>query len=203
MKTAYKFLRKGMKSNYDGSKWELGVWREVHAPVRECEGLNCSKMIPDALGYVKGEILAKVEYGGKVIDSGDKLTCQKMRVVESWKCGKMESIKMAVFAALLVLPIFEKKYPDDDRPRKAIEAAEAWINRPTKKNANAAAYAARAAADAAYAARAAAAAANAYAAYAANAAANAAAKAAANAADAKAAKMKIHRYVLKMLKGDV
>jgi hypothetical protein len=25
-----------------------------------------------------------------------------------------------------VLPIFEAKYPDDDRPRKAIEAARAW-----------------------------------------------------------------------------
>ena len=28
--------------------------------------------------------------------------------------------------ARLVLPIFEKKYPEDDRPRKAIEAAEAF-----------------------------------------------------------------------------
>ena len=58
--------------------------------------------------------------------------------------------------ARLVLPIFEEKYPEDDRPRKAIEAAEAFaLGRIGKdeleKAADAAAYAADAA-DAAYAA---------------------------------------------------
>ena len=54
---AYKFLRKGMESNYDGSPWEIGKWREVPAPSEECVGLNASKLIQDALGYVRGEIL--------------------------------------------------------------------------------------------------------------------------------------------------
>jgi len=35
--------------------------------------------------------------------------------------------EIAIFAAELVLPIFEKKYPDDDRPRKAIEAKKSWL----------------------------------------------------------------------------
>ena len=147
MKTAYKFLRKGMKSNHDGSKWVVGKWRTVEAPKKECVGLNCSKYIRDALSYVQGEILAKVEYGGKVIASDDKLTCEKMRVVKVWNWDKMESVKMAVYSARLVLPIFEKERPDSKRPRAAIEAAEAWIDNPTKKNAYAAAaYAAYAAA---------------------------------------------------------
>ena len=68
--------------------------------------------------------------------------------------------------ASLVLPIFEKQYPGDDRPRKAIEAAEAFalgqIGKAELAKADAAAYVAYAAAYAAYAAYAAA-----YAAYAA------------------------------------
>jgi hypothetical protein len=80
-----------------------------------------------------------------------------------------------------VLPIFEAKTPGDDRPRKAIEAAEAWADGPSEARRKAAAAAAAAAADAAYAADAAA-----YAADAAYAAAAAAAAYAADAADAAA-----------------
>ena len=76
---------------------------------------------------------------------------------------KTNKIRYAVFAAELVLPIFEEKYPDDDRPRKAIEAAKAVIieeNRLDVAAADAAYAAARAAACAvAYATRAASAAA--------------------------------------------
>ena len=74
---------------------------------------------------------------------------------------KETRIKYAIFAAEQVLHIFENKYPDDSRPRKAIESAKEYLNNP-----NAAAYAAADAADAADAAYAAAD--DAYAAYAAN-----------------------------------
>jgi hypothetical protein len=84
------------------------------------------------------------------------------------------AVEIAVRFAQEVLSIFEKEYASDDRPRKAIEAARAWIANPNEKTA----YATNAAANAANAA---------YAAYAANAA-NAAnaAYAAANAAYAAA-----------------
>ena len=90
---------------------------------------------------------------------------------------KTQKAKYAVFAADRVIDIFEKKYPDDKRPCKAIEAAKKYIENPSGKNAadaaDAAAYAAYAAAyaySAAYAADAAYAAvdAAAYAAYAAS-----------------------------------
>ena len=87
-------------------------------------------------------------------------------------------IKYAVFAAREVLPIFEKRYPKDLRPRLALEAAEKFISDGSEVNKDTA----RAAADAAYdAADAAAAPAARVAAYAA-----AAARAAAYAADAAA-----------------
>ena len=62
---------------------------------------------------------------------------------------KAEFVKLAVEAAELVLPIFEQKYPNDNRPRKAIEAAKAWLDSPDVVNAANAAKAAKAATKAA------------------------------------------------------
>ena len=54
-----------------------------------------------------------------------------------------QRVSYAVFAAECVVDIYEQRYPNDDRPRKAIEAANA------ANAANAAAYAAAYAANAA------------------------------------------------------
>ena len=72
--------------------------------------------------------------------------------------GKTQKGKYAIFAARSVLKIFEDRYPEDKRPRKAIEAAEKWLAEPTEENRRAAANAANAAYAAANAADAAAAA---------------------------------------------
>ena len=45
-----------------------------------------------------------------------------------------QSIKYAVYAAELVLPIFEKQYPNDNRSRKCIEAAKLCIDDPSEEN---------------------------------------------------------------------
>jgi len=52
----------------------------------------------------------------------------------------------AIFSSEQVIDIFEKKYPKDDRPRKAIEAAKRVLENDTKENRAAAAAAAAAAA---------------------------------------------------------
>ena len=103
----------------------------------------------------------------------------------SRRLKKKDRIRYAIYAAYQVIGIYEKKHPDDDRPRAAIQAAEKCLKNPINKN-KAAAYAA---ADAA-------AVAAAYAAYAAGAA------YAANAAYAAKHKMKtkIIRYGIKLLK---
>jgi hypothetical protein len=119
-----------------------------------------------------------------------------------------QRIRYAVFAAELALPIFEKKYPDDDKPRKAIEAAKKCLENDTEENREAAYYAADAAsaAYAAYAAYSAAydAADAAYAAYAAYYAAEAAFYAADYAASAayRETLLKIIKYGIKILKED-
>ena len=62
--------------------------------------------------------------------------------------NKNQSVQYAIFAAEQVIDIYEGKYPNDKRPRNAIEAAKAYVQNPSKKTK---AYAADAA-DAAYAA---------------------------------------------------
>ena len=58
-------------------------------------------------------------------------------------------VSYAVFAAEQVIDIFERKYPEDNRPRKAIEAAKSCIANPSKENKSASsAYAAVGDADA-------------------------------------------------------
>jgi hypothetical protein len=63
---------------------------------------------------------------------------------------KIVCVRIAIFSARQSLKFFTKKYPKDNQPLKAIEAAEAWAENPTEENRKAAyaAYAA-AAADAA------------------------------------------------------
>lgn len=116
--------------------------------------------------------------------------------------SQINVVKAAVFAAELVINIFEAKYPGDDRPRKAIEAAKRCLETPspeTQKAASAsdaaASYASTAASAAAYAAAYAADAAAAYDAADATAAATAAANAAAAASDAAAARAEVKKKV--------
>ena len=91
--------------------------------------------------------------------------------------SRKQKLKYAIFAAEQVIEIYEKEYPKDDRPRKAIEAAKEVLKKDTKANrdaAYAASAASNAASNAAYAASDAASAASYAASYAASAASNAA-----------------------------
>ncbi len=195
-KLRWKFLNKGIKSaSGDHRKWKIGKWEHRGGEMDLCHnGLHCSKDINQAFSFVSGEVLARVEVKGKSDIQDDKEAWSDMRIVKVWKWQKKDSVSLAIYAAELVINIFEKKYPKDKRPRKAIEAAKKWLENPIKKNADAAAHAAAYAADAAAHAAYAAAHAAAHAAHAAHAAdaaahaAYAAAHAASAAADAAARK---------------
>ena len=58
---------------------------------------------------------------------------------------KKIAVELAVYCAADVLPIFEKVYPENDSPRKAIAAARAWLANPNDETAKAATEAAEAA----------------------------------------------------------
>jgi hypothetical protein len=195
--------RDGKLMSANGNEtWETGKWHKHDGPIEMCAaGYHASLNIVDAMQYVKPEALALVEVRGRHIEKNDKQVWQEMRIVKWWLWTKEDSVSVAIYAAELVLPIYEKQYPDDKRPRLAIEAAKAWLKDPSEENRQAAAYAAYAS----YASYAAAASA---AAYAASAAAYAASSAAYDAYDASAAayaaadtanncKAAIHRYTVR------
>ena len=92
----------------------------------------------------------------------DKLDWANWTIVRVME--RIQYLQCAVFAAEQVLGIFEKKYPTDDRPRKAIDSARKCLENNSEENRGAAYVAANAAADVAYAAADAAAHAAAYAA---------------------------------------
>ena len=188
MNTLWKSMKAGMKSGVGNMTWKVGTWHKHKGKLEMCQsGFHASVRAIDAMQYVNCEILALVEVRGEHLRQDDKQCWSEMRVVRAYEWTKPDSVAMAIYAAELVIGEYEKKYPDDKRPRQAIEAAKAWLENPTEEN-RASASAASAAADAAASASAAYAAyAAAYAAYAAAYAAYAAASAASASASASAA----------------
>ena len=143
----YKFLRKGMKSENGNLKWRLNKWNKAEGQLSMCNnGLHACKEPYWAFSYVQGEILALVECRGKHLKDKNKECWEEQRVVKTWTWTKKDSVRLAIYSAELVIKIYERQYPNDDRPRKAIETAKEWLKHPTMKSAYAAADAAHAAA---------------------------------------------------------
>jgi len=147
----WKSMKKGLRSGYDNSPWKTGEWRKIKGEPKLCDnGFHASRNIIDAMQYTNLENLAKVEVRGKSVTTNDKQVWTEMRIVKAWKWTKKDSVALAIYAANLVLHQFEEKYPDDKRPRLAIEAARAWVKNPTKENQVAARSAAESARSAAW-----------------------------------------------------
>ena len=133
MKTLWKSLSKNMSPN--GYNFVVGKWHKHEGKLKMCRsGFHCSKNIIDAMRYVNCEWLAQVEVKGKHLIQDDKECWQEMRITKRWRWTKKMSVSLAIYAAELVLPIFEKKYPDDKRPREAIEVAKKVFKSDTSKN---------------------------------------------------------------------
>lgn len=58
---------------------------------------------------------------------------------------KKQAVKSTIYAAVQIINLFEKEFPEDKRPREAIKSALAYLKKPTKKNKDAAKAAAGAA----------------------------------------------------------
>ena len=223
-KQLWKIFKSGFQSNNGNVKWKIKEWQHQEGEIATCSnGFHASKKIIDAMQYTRVEIIAKVEVKGKSDNNSDKEAWSDMRIIYWYNWDKLDSVKLAVFCAKLCLKNYTKLYPNDDRPAKAIKAAENWIKNPCKKTEIAArsaaasasaasAYSTKSARSAAYSARSAAdsAARSARSAYsAASASAYSAANSAYSAADSAARSArsayyetinKIERYILNQLK---
>ena len=188
------------------TQWGIGVTHELKATEkpRLCtkdvlhayKNINLALLLNPNNANISNPKIWEAE-GKIVVEDYGKVGCFKLTTTKELSCPdwyiddkkrRRVQVQFAVLCAESVLHIYENQYPDDNRPRKAIEAAQNYLKKPSNaaaKAANAAAKAANAAAKAAKAAYEAAKAAKAAnAAYAANAAAYEAAYEAAYAAKA-------------------
>ena len=111
------------------------------------EKLTEMKACPDGIEWFKETFPNGVglKRGAKIALECDQFAFANWFI--SRQLSDKNKIQYAIYAAELVLHIFEEKYPDDKRPWKAIEASKNYLILET----DAAAYAAAYAADAAYA----------------------------------------------------
>ena len=122
-------MKDGLKSTNGSINWKLGEWQKHDGVLTMCEaGFHASEKILQAFGYVKPGLIARVEVRGEHISKEGKQVWSEMRVVEAKEWTKADSVALAIFAARLVLPIWEKKHPKDQRVRNCIETVERYAS---------------------------------------------------------------------------
>ena len=148
-------------------KWFLpkekgpGEWMPAVKPVLCESGYHFVTL--DQLPKWIGPTIYEVEVRGEVLSAQDKGVATQARLIRRLDTWNEKTLRLfAADCAEHVLGIYEKQYPKDERPRKAIQAARDFANGlidayaanaaayAAYDAANAAAYAANAAYDAAY-----------------------------------------------------
>jgi len=149
MKTrkGYKFIKQNMTSKNGGDEWKIGVWKKYKGKIELCKsGVHATRTPLQSLQYICGDRWFLVGARGKIIENkNDKFVASEMRLIREIPTKKV-CVKFAIACAERRLHVFEEKYPADKRPRKAIEAAKAWIKNPCDETKAAAWSAARSAA---------------------------------------------------------
>jgi hypothetical protein len=132
----YKVLGKGgIACNGGVGKWNLpkdgkpGEWMPKIENIEPCvRGYHLCRE-EDLLEWLNEEIYEAEGRGNFIRHKNNKDVFPKARLIrklENW--NKKTARLFAADCAEHVLPIFEKEYPNDDRPRKAIQATRAFAN---------------------------------------------------------------------------
>ena len=119
------YLPKKLK---DGT-WKPGKWMpEIEGELEPCEnGYHVCR--PQDLVHWLGEAIFEVQYEGEIVEDDYKCVVGKARLLRKIEAWNEKTARLfAADCAEHVLHIYEKQYPDDDRPRKAIQAARDYAN---------------------------------------------------------------------------
>jgi hypothetical protein len=137
MKRYFKILVDGESCHGGDSVWSLpkdgepGEWMPKLTKLVACEhGYHIveAHQIPQ---WLKESCqIFEVETSGKIINADDKHVCGKVRLVKQMQYDpKVTPRLFAADCAEHVLHFYEDEYPDDDRPRKSIEAARKFARK--------------------------------------------------------------------------
>ena len=133
----YKVLGKGRTASNGGSgKWpKPGIWFEVEGPLVPCQtGLHLCQF-KDLVVWLDEKIwVAEPAPGTETIVCDDKVVVRKARLIKKLDAWNEKTARLfAADCAERVLPIYEERFPGEDRPRKAIEAARKYADKKITK----------------------------------------------------------------------
>mgnify|MGYP001565818083 CR=1 FL=1 len=133
--TAYRFFQRSgesVRSIYGDLAWPIptnghpGKWVRHKGDVKCClVGLHASRTIFGAFQNRQGDNLAVVDAMEIGDEQEDKFACASMRIVRLLRPRHV--VALAGVAAIMSLPAFEVRYPNDGRPHTAILAVIEWI----------------------------------------------------------------------------
>jgi hypothetical protein len=125
-KRAYKWLTKSRTGGYSDWTWpEAGEWTpEIVGDLIMCSnGYHLVTEVQIVGEYMQDE-LWEVEYEGEPVEHDDKICVRRARLIHHIDTINERTLRLfAADCAERALHIFERDHPNDDRPRKAIEAA--------------------------------------------------------------------------------
>jgi len=116
------------KKRRDGT-WNPGKWMpRIDGELIPCEnGYHICRS--QDLVYWLDEAIFEVEVKGKVVEDDNKCVTRKARLLRKLETWSEKTARLfAADCAERVLPNYEVECPDDDRPRKAIQAARYYAN---------------------------------------------------------------------------
>lgn len=127
MTTFYKVLDEDGTSPVVGHKWPLpedgkpGRWVKATGPLALCEnGVHLCDGERQLLNHL-GPVIYEAEVRGERIDGDDKIAVREARLVRRVPRWNERTARLfACLCAERVLPAFESRFPEDDRPRRAI-----------------------------------------------------------------------------------
>jgi hypothetical protein len=126
-------FRWSLPTQADDGSWAPGAWMEISGRLKACSnGLHLCRVqdLPNWIRYADEIYLA--EHDGRMVVHDDetsqsKVVVRKARLVSRVAFSDRVLREWAADCAEHSLPIFEQRYPDDKRPRQAIEAARAYM----------------------------------------------------------------------------
>jgi len=134
----YKFVNDDLTSTHNNYRWKIGKWNKSEGELKPCEtGLHASRTPYDVSQFPIANRLFVVEARGEVVYGENKFVSREMRLIKELPTKKI-FVEYAIKCAYRILKNYEKQYPEDKRPRQAINAAKAVLRNPSEENIKAA-----------------------------------------------------------------